>query len=106
MFKQIRSLMSEGDLQLEGPTVEMDETYFDGRRNSGRGRSMRGDKGTTPIVGIVERKGRVLAEVAEDVSGATLARHGFASTSCLTALSTPMNLFPTMASNRFSEKMD
>jgi hypothetical protein len=38
VFKQIRSLMSEGDLQLEGPTVEMDETYFGGRvRGKGRG---------------------------------------------------------------------
>jgi transposase len=57
IFKQIRSLMSDGDLQLEGPTVEMDETYFGGRRKSGRGRVMRGDKTKTPIVGIVERKG-------------------------------------------------
>jgi transposase-like protein len=30
MFRQIRLLMSEGDLQLEGPTVEMDETYIGG----------------------------------------------------------------------------
>jgi transposase len=72
IFKQIRSLMSDGDLQLEGPTVEMDETYFGGRRKSGRGRAMRGDKTKTPIVGIVERKGRVLAKVAGDVSGGTL----------------------------------
>lgn len=28
MFKQIRSLMSEPDMQLEGEAVEMDETYF------------------------------------------------------------------------------
>jgi transposase-like protein len=31
MFRQIRTLMSE-DLQLEGPAVEMDETYFGGKR--------------------------------------------------------------------------
>src|SRR5882757_8567099 len=30
MFKQIRTLMSEGGLQLEGLAVEMDETYFGG----------------------------------------------------------------------------
>src|ERR1700677_3710689 len=35
MIKQIRSLMSDGDLQLEGPTVEMDETYFGGRVKGG-----------------------------------------------------------------------
>src|SRR5450755_3225810 len=32
MFKQIRSLLSDGDLQLEGPTVEVDESYFGGVR--------------------------------------------------------------------------
>src|SRR5215469_8348674 len=31
MFKQIRSLLSEPDMQLEGQTVEMDETYVGGR---------------------------------------------------------------------------
>src|SRR5258706_1271966 len=35
MFKQIRTLMSE-DLQLEGPAVEMDETYFGGKRRAGK----------------------------------------------------------------------
>jgi transposase len=37
MFRQIRTLMSE-DLQLEGPTVEMDETYYGGVRKHGTGR--------------------------------------------------------------------
>lgn len=72
MFRQIRTLMSEGDLQLEGPTVEMDEAYFGGKRKNGTGRPMRGDKVKTPIVGIVERKGRVVAKVSNDVSGASL----------------------------------
>ena len=44
MFKQIRTLLSDGDLQLEGPTVEVDETYIGGVRKYGRGRPMRGDK--------------------------------------------------------------
>src|SRR5579863_7864902 len=35
MFKQIRSLMSDGDLQLEGDRVEMDETYYGGRLHVG-----------------------------------------------------------------------
>src|SRR6266852_4619846 len=60
MFKQIRTLLSE-DVQLEGDRVEVDETYMGGRRKSGRGRPMRGDKVKTPVVGIVERKGRVKA---------------------------------------------
>src|SRR5690348_5315430 len=38
MFKQIRSLLSEeSDTKLEGPTVEMDETYFGGRRKGYKG---------------------------------------------------------------------
>ncbi len=38
MFKQIRSLLSEPDMQLEGSTVEMDETYVGGkRRQAGAG---------------------------------------------------------------------
>ena len=72
MFKQIRSLLSEGDLQLEGPTVEADETYFGGKRKGGTGRPMRGDKTKTPILGIVERKGRVVAKTIETVDAATL----------------------------------
>lgn len=31
MFKQIRSLLSEPDMQLEGSAVEMDETYIGGK---------------------------------------------------------------------------
>jgi transposase-like protein len=78
MFKQIRTLMSE-DLQLEGPTVEMDETYFGGKRKStgprsfGKKRSNIGrpasdDPQKTPIVGIVERKGRVVAKATRPLS--------------------------------------
>lgn len=70
MFKQIRSLLAE-DLRLEGPT-EMDETYFGGVRKYGQGRPMRGDRGKTPIVGIVERKGRAVARATKDATGATL----------------------------------
>jgi len=34
MFRQIRSLMSDGDLELEGPTVEVDEMYYGGREST------------------------------------------------------------------------
>jgi transposase-like protein len=63
MFKQIRTLMSDGDLQLEGPTVEVDEAYFGGKRKYGKGRPMRGDKTKTPIVGIAQRGGKIVARV-------------------------------------------
>jgi transposase-like protein len=71
MFKQIRSLLSEGDIQLEGSSVEMDETYFGGRRKGYRGRPGAGDKKKSPIVGIAERtsgQGRVIAKATKGVT--------------------------------------
>jgi transposase-like protein len=68
MFKQIRSLLSDGDLELEGPTVEMDETYHGGVRKWQRGRPGRGDKKKTPVVAIVERRGRIVARAIESAS--------------------------------------
>jgi transposase len=62
MSKQIRSLLSDGDWQLEGRTVEVDEAYMDGRRKGHRGRPMTGDKKKVPVVGIVQRDGRVTAK--------------------------------------------
>lgn len=72
IFKQIRSLLSDGDLQLEGPTVEIDETYYGGVRKFDRGRYMRGDSNKTPVVGIVQRGGLVLARVIPDVTTETM----------------------------------
>jgi transposase len=72
MFRNIRSLLSEGDLQLEGPTVEVDETYYGGVRKWERGRPMRGDKKKTPVVAIVQRKGKVVAKAVKDVTGKSL----------------------------------
>jgi transposase len=75
MFKQIRSLLSETDMQLEGSAVEVDEMYHGGRRKGGGGRRLRGDRGEqtkTCVMGIVERKGRVIAKTVPDASGASL----------------------------------
>jgi transposase len=77
MFKQIRTLMSE-EISLEGPAVEVDETYAGGRRKGkGRGRPLVGDQKKVPVVGVVERKsserkGRVVARVTKDVKMETL----------------------------------
>jgi transposase len=74
MFRQIRSLLSESDMQLEGEAVEIDEMYHGGRRKSGGGRKLRGDddKMKVPVLGMVERKGRVRAVTVENVKSATL----------------------------------
>jgi transposase-like protein len=63
MFKQIRMLLSE-DLQLEGSTIEMDETMIGGRR---RKRTMYDPQNKTWVAGLVERKGgRVYATVIDE----------------------------------------
>jgi transposase-like protein len=76
IFKQVRSLLGEGDMQLEDSTVEMDETYMGGKRKGVRGRPPAGDGKKTCVVGAVERKGRVVALVANDATRETL--HGIA----------------------------
>src|SRR5271165_1097766 len=77
MFRQIRSLLSEPDMQLEGSAVEIDEMYVGGKRKNRHGsRGMRGrdNDEKTPVFGMVERggKGRVVACVTPDVKAATL----------------------------------
>src|SRR6266705_2455074 len=80
MFRQIRSLLSEDGLQLEGSTIEMDEMYHGGKRRGGQGRPSYGSH-KVAVVGMVERNregriGRVVARVAPDATKKTL--HGLA----------------------------
>jgi transposase len=78
MFKQIRTLMSN-DEPLKGKKIEMDECYVGGlnknkslsKRKAGRGRPGPGDS-KTPVFGMVERGGRVLAYVTPDVKADTV----------------------------------
>jgi len=74
MFSQVRKLLSDGDLQLEGPTVEVDEMYYGGKRKGQHGRPMRGDKKKIPVVAIVQRQGRVVAKVMPDLRSANVLR--------------------------------
>src|SRR6267142_551484 len=82
MFRQIRSLLSEEGMQLEGSTVEMDEMYHGGkrRRQGGQGRPSYGSH-KVAVVGMAERStperiGRVVVRVAPDATKRTL--HGLA----------------------------
>lgn len=66
MGMRIRKAMTEDRQLLEG-VVEMDECYIGGKPRKGSIRSKRG-RGTSkiPVVGIVERGGRVKAKAAKD----------------------------------------
>lgn len=72
MFRQIRTLLSGTDMQLEGSAVEMDEMYYGGKSKGRKGRPMRGDKTKSPVIGMVERKGRVIARATADCTADTI----------------------------------
>lgn len=55
--------------ELLGGVVEMDESYFGGRRKGKRGR---GAAGKVPVFGILERNGVVKVEAIKDVKARTL----------------------------------
>jgi transposase len=73
MFKQIRSMLGH-DGQIGGPDkgVEVDEMFYGGRRKGEAGRPMRGDKVKTPVLGMVERSGDVIALAIPDTTAKTL----------------------------------
>ncbi len=65
--KYIYKNTSEDDI-LAGE-VEMDESYFGGKRKGKRGR---GSQNKIPVFGILERGGKVKVEIVEDVKAETL----------------------------------
>jgi transposase len=66
--KSIAASSEDGKLLLRGE-VEVDESYFGGRRKGNRGR---GAAGKVPVFGILERQGVVKVEVVPNVSAETL----------------------------------
>jgi transposase-like protein len=69
MFRQVRSLMGE-EISLEGSTVEVDETMCGGVQKCGAGRKPRDNK--TIVMGMAERKGRIVARCIPDTTAKTL----------------------------------
>jgi transposase len=61
-------LLSHRDPLLKG-SVELDESYFGGRRKGKRGR---GAAGKVPVFGILERGGKVSVQVVSNVRATTL----------------------------------
>ncbi|MGB8506809.1 MAG: IS1595 family transposase, partial [Pyrinomonadaceae bacterium] len=73
MFKQIRSMLEQGDASKLSGKVEVDETYVGGKPRyksptNGRGRAAK----KTIVVGAVERGGRAVTQIVEDTKGKTL----------------------------------
>jgi transposase-like protein len=68
MFKQIRQLLDDNFSFLTGE-VEMDETYVGGKRPGKRGR---GADGKSKVIGAVERQGKVVAKVVDNVRQTTI----------------------------------
>lgn len=62
-------VLTDTNSQSFSGEIEMDESYFGGRRKGNRGR---GAAGKVPVFGILERGGKVTVEVVPDVKGDTL----------------------------------
>lgn len=76
MFKQIRTMLDDDKDPLggkRGPGVEVDEMYFGGKRkNQHRSVRDRCIDTKTPVIGVVERKGRVRAYATLDAKKDTV----------------------------------
>ena len=72
MFHLIRhELMAQDDTQLGGSApVEIDEMFVGGTRKANKGRRPAYDK--IPVLGMVERGGRISAHVVDDISALTM----------------------------------
>lgn len=68
---QIRQLMNSKSEMFKGP-VEADETYIGGVR---KGRSGRGAKGKTPVIGVLNRGGDIVAKATTDCSSESLVKN-------------------------------
>ena len=75
MFKQIRSLLSEPDMQLEGLSVEMDESYLGAKwKPGGNVVALLLTPLSKCVVGIVERQGCAITLTAENATKQNLLR--------------------------------
>ncbi len=70
MATQIRKMLAEPLRPLAGPEIEIDDTYIGGKRSGGK--TGRGAPGKTPVLGITERKGRIVAAAVPDLKASTL----------------------------------
>lgn len=69
MCKQVRSMLFD-DLEPFGGDVEIDESYFGGRKRGGK--RGRGSENKTPVVGIAQRNGGLEVRTVSNVKGKTI----------------------------------
>ena len=71
-FMQFRKLIAkycDNEARKLNGELELDESYFGGKRKGNRGR---GAKNKTIVFGILERKGKIYTKIVENVSAETL----------------------------------
>lgn len=77
VFMQIRKSLVEQKELMEG-IIEADETYIGGKNKNRhndkktKGGQGRGGEDKTPVIGVLQRDGKVVAQKSKDVSGKTL----------------------------------
>lgn len=74
MFKQIRKLLEDDSVTNLNGTVEIDETYVGGWRRGAQGRPSSGSN-KTPVLGMVERKGRIVAKTIPNARRTSIMPH-------------------------------
>jgi len=73
MANLIRNELMDQEFEVLDGQVEIDETYVGGKRKGSRGgRPRAGDPHKKPVLGMVERDGRVVATTVDNVRSATL----------------------------------
>jgi transposase-like protein len=72
MFHEIRKMLSEDDGPPLSGKVEMDETYYGGRRRGTKRGRPGEDSHKTPIFGMVQRQGCVVAKTVPNAKSTTL----------------------------------
>jgi transposase-like protein len=79
IFKQVRTLLDEGDGPKLSGEIEMDESAFGGLEKNKHANKRQhlgtGGVGKTAVFGMVERQGRVVAKVVPNTQTATLLPH-------------------------------
>jgi transposase len=89
-FQRLRQLIGQA-IEDETPfsgEIEVDESYFGGRRKGKRGR---GAAGKVPVFGILKRQGRVYTKIVPDVKSASFTLTPGIVTMCLMSVTFTMS---------------